>query len=180
MKWPGLLWYFCTRIVRRLKMYALRPLFKSCGRNFKFDPYGQYSFNTISVGNDVYLGPGACLIAGDSEITIGNKVMFGPNVTVVGGDHNISVIGKYMFDVKEKMPGDDLPVYIQDDVWIGTGAIILKGVTIGSGSLVAAGALVKSDVPKYSIVAGVPARIIKSRFSNEEIALHEQALQLRK
>lgn len=161
-------------------MYALRPLFKSCGSNFKFDPYGQYSFNTISVGNDVYIGPGACLIAGDSGIEIGNKVMFGPNVTVVGGDHNISVIGKYMFDVKEKMPGDDLPVHIHDDVWVGTGAIILKGVTIGRGSLVAAGALVKSDVPNYSIVGGVPAKVLRMRFSEEEIAAHEKALLNRK
>jgi acetyltransferase-like isoleucine patch superfamily enzyme len=179
MRWPGMILYFCTRLLRRVKMYALRPLFKSHGRNFKFDPYGQYSFNTISVGNDVYIGPGACLLAGDSAIEIGNKVMFGPNVTVVGGDHNISVIGRYMFDVKEKLPGDDLPVYIQDDVWIGSGAIILKGVTIGTGSLVAAGALVKEDVPRFAIVAGVPAKVIKMRFNDEEIARHEQALQIR-
>ena len=157
-------------------MYVLRPLFKSYGKNFIFDPSGQYSFSTISVGNDVYIGPGACLLAGDSAIEIGNKVMFGPNVTIMGGDHNFSVVGKYMFDVKEKKPGDDLPVYIHDDVWIGTGAIVLKGVTIGAGSLVAAGALVKDDVPKYAIVAGVPAKIVRMRFSNDEIAAHEQML----
>lgn len=180
MRWPGMVWYFFTRLYRRVKMYALKPLFKSYGKNFKFDPFGQYSFNNISVGNDVYIGPGACLLAGASAIEIGNKVMFGPNVTVVGGDHNTSVIGKYMFDVKEKLPGDDLPVYIHDDVWIGAGAIILKGVTINTGSLIAAGAIVKEDVPKYAIVAGVPAKVIRMRFNDEEIVRHEQALQIRK
>lgn len=157
-------------------MILLKPLFGACGKNFKFDPYGTYSYHTITVGNDVYIGPGACFLASESRINIGNKVMFGPNVTIVTGDHNTSQIGMYMFDVKEKLPENDMPVTIQSDVWVGTGVIITKGVTVGTGSIVAAGALVRNDVPPYSIVAGVPARVIRRRFTDDEIVEHKRML----
>lgn len=169
-------YFLLLKIISRLKMYLLRPLFNTVGRNFKFDPNGVYSFKTISVGDDVYIGPGACLIASDSSIKIGNKVMLGPNVTIVGGDHNIGQIGRFMFDVKEKLPGNDLPVFIEDDVWIGAGVIIMKGITIGRGSVIAAGALVTKRVPHYAIMAGVPARVMKMRFSEGEIVIHEKEL----
>lgn len=157
-------------------MYLLRPLFKAHGKNFVFDPFGTYTFRTISVGDDVAISSGATFSATESAITIGNKVMFGPNVTIMGGNHNTSHIGRFMFDVHDKGPVDDVPVIIEDDVWVGTGAIILKGVRIGRGSIVAAGALVLRDVPPYSIVGGVPAKVLKVRWSREEIIRHEAVL----
>jgi acetyltransferase-like isoleucine patch superfamily enzyme len=157
-------------------MYLLRPLFRSHGRNFVFDPKGSYSFDTITVGDDVYLGPGSSLRATESEIIIGNKVLFGPQVSLIGGDHNTSVNGKFMYDVHDKRPEDDQAIVLEDDVWIGTGATILKGVTIGRGSIVAAKALVIKDVPPYAIVGGIPAKRIKWRWSVEEAMKHECAL----
>lgn len=161
---------------RRVLMYSYRPLFKRHGRNFVFDPFGHYSFETIEVGNDVFIGPRAILSATKSGIIFGNKIMLGPNVTIMGGDHNTSQVGRYMYDVDEKLPENDLPVTIEDDVWVGTGAIILKGVTIGRGSIVAAGALVTKDIPAYSIVGGIPARVIKMRFDEKQIIEHERIL----
>ena len=157
-------------------MWLLRPLFKSYGRNFIFDPDGQYSFSTIQAGNDVYIGPGANLSASESQIILGNKIMFGPNVTILGGDHNTSQIGRYMFDVKEKLPENDLPVIIEDDVWIGTGAIILKGVTIGTGSIIGAGSIVTKNCPPNSIMVGVPAKVVKNRFSDQVLIEHKKLL----
>lgn len=141
-----------------------------------FSPFDHFSYATITLGDDVSISVGAHFSATESEIVIGNKVMFGPNVTIMGGDHNISQIGRYMYDVVDKLPDNDLPVHIEDDVWVGTGAIILKGVTIGRGSVVAAGAVVIRDVPPYAIVGGVPAKVIRMRWNEETIAEHERLL----
>ncbi|HJV64112.1 MAG TPA: DapH/DapD/GlmU-related protein [Geomonas sp.] len=157
-------------------MYVLRSLFRSRGKDIWFDPYGSYTFNTISLGNSVIIGPGACFWSTHSHITIGNKVMFGPNVTIMGGNHNTSAIGRYMFDVHEKEASDDQPVNIEDDVWVGAGVIILKGVTVGRGSIIAAGAVVTKNIPPYSIVAGTPARVLKKRWSPDQILEHESRL----
>jgi len=167
---------FCRRVWRRFKMILLRPAFKKHGRHFNFDPDGYYTFKTIQVGYDVILGANAILLASESRIIIGNKVMFGPNVMIVAGDHNTSVIGKFMYDIHSKRPEDDQDVIIEDDVWIGARAIILKGVRVGRGSIIAAGAVVSKDVPPYTIVAGVPARIVKRRFDVDTILVHEKEL----
>lgn len=68
------------------------------------------------------------------------------------------------------------PTAIGDDVWVGYGAIILAGVTIGRGAVIAAGSVVTSDVLPYSIVAGVPARAKKYRFAAEDVVIHDNAL----
>ena len=82
--------------------------------------------------------------------------MFGPNCSIITGDHRIDIVGKYMSEVTvaEKLPENDLPVTIEGDNWIGANAIILKGVTVGTGSVVAAGSVVIHNVPPYSIVGG--------------------------
>lgn len=69
-----------------------------------------------------------------------------------------------------------MPVIIEGDNWIGANAIILKGVTVGRGAVVAAGSVVIHDVPPYSIVGGVPAKVISERFSPSEIQQHEKIL----
>ena len=167
------------RRARRLLLMAIyRPLFGSHGRNFRFDPDGNYSYGTIHVGNDVNLGLRPFLNASRSTIHIGSKVIFGPEVTIRGGNHRIDLVGRFMFDVTdaEKLPENDVGVVIEDDVWIGTRAIILHGVTIGRGAIVGAGAVVTKSVPPYAIVGGVPARVIKFRWDIETIIEHENIL----
>ena len=102
--------------------------------------------------------------------------MFGPNVTIMGGDHNISEIGEYMFDVKNKLPENDVKVIIEDDVWVASNSIILKGVKVGKGSIIAAGSLVLNDVPEYSIVGGAPAKLLKKRFSKDDLIKHKKKI----
>lgn len=173
------LFILVRKIVKRLKMYLFKSLFKSIGSNVIFDPNDDFSYETISIGSDVFIGSGAILAASESSITLGNKIMFGPNVTIMGGDHNISEVGEYMFDVKNKLYENDLPVVIKDDVWVGCNATILKGVTISQGAVIAAGALVLNDVEEYAIYGGVPAKKIGSRFSSGEIEKHKKVLGLK-
>lgn len=79
-------------------------------------------------------------------------------------------------DTTEKLPENDAPVVIEDDVWTGANVTILKGVTIGRGSIIAADAVVTKSFPPYSIIDGVPAKVLKMRFSEEEIEEHEEKL----
>ena len=166
------------RIKRRFLMIIYSGCFAAHGRTFWFDPEGDYKFENIYVGNDVFLGIRPCLSAHNSRIIIGNKVMFGPGVSIFGGNHTTTFIRRFMFDVleSEKLPEDDLDVVIEDDVWVGANAIILHGVTIGRGSIIGAGAVVTKSVVPYAIVAGNPARLIKFRWSGDEILFHELGL----
>lgn len=165
-----------ARVTRRVSWVFLRARLRRCGRRTYLDPRGIYSWESISVGSDVFVAPGAFFSATVSAIEIGDKVMMGPGVTILGGDHNTSVVGKAMCDITEKRPEDDAPVVIEDDVWIGARAVLLKGVRVSRGSIVAAGAVVTKSFPPYSIIGGVPARLLRPRWDEATIRRHEDML----
>ena len=135
--------------------------------------------SNVTIGNNVFIGPHATFYCLKSEILIGDNVMLGPNVSIVTGDHRYNLIGKTMMEISnsEKTGNEDQPVVFIGDNWVGANAVILKGVTIGEGAIVAAGAVVTKNVPNYSIVAGNPAKVIKRRFTEEEIAAHKKILE---
>ena len=173
---PGFLLSFLRRAWRRARMFLLLPLFKEHGKDIWFDPDGTYSFENISLGSDVSLGLCPVITTSRSTIRIGSHVMFGPRVTVIGGNHNTAEMGQFMTKVTHKRPGDDLGVVIEDDVWVGAGATILRGVVVGRGSIVAAGSVVTKNVPPYAVVTGCPARVLKFRWDIESLLQHEASL----
>ena len=98
-------------------------------------------------------------IGANELIHIKENVMIADNVTIRDTDHNHDKIDIAMID----QGITTAPVTIENNVWIGHGVTITKGVTIGKGAIIAAGAVVNKDVPAFTIVGGVPAKIIKSR-----------------
>lgn len=167
------------RVFDRLCMYIMLSLFKSHGKNILFYPTNSFIFyKNIILGSDIAIGPRATLVASLSNIFIGDNVLFGPNVTIIAGNHSSHIIGKLLSDYKisDKLEQDDRSVIIENDVWVGANVTILNGVTIGRGSIIAAGSVVIKNVKPYSIVGGVPAKFIKHRWSLEQIIKHEEIL----
>ncbi|MBN1430539.1 MAG: acyltransferase, partial [Anaerolineae bacterium] len=125
----------------------------------------------IIIGNDVGIGRNCVFLC---DIRIGNKVLIAPYVDFVNSDdHCFNEVGKAIFDSGR---GDKYKIEIEDDVWIGIGSILLAPVHVGRGSIIAAGSVVTKDVPPYAIVSGVPAKVVKQRFSPEQIFEHESIL----
>ena len=117
-----------------------------------------------AVGESLIIGDNVginhyCFIGVRGEVIIGDNVIFGPYVCVLSENHNYSDLNVPIREQGETR----LKTEIKSDVWIGAGVKILPGVTIGEGAIIASGAVVTKDVKKYSIVAGVPAKLIKSR-----------------
>jgi acetyltransferase-like isoleucine patch superfamily enzyme len=115
----------------------------------------------ISIGENCLLNHNNILQAGKStaSITIGNNVMTGPNVMMFAFNHGTDLNGLPMIE-QEYKEGD---IIIEDDVWIGAGSVILFGVKIGKGAVIASNAVVNKNVPENAIVGGVPAKLIKLR-----------------
>jgi len=168
------------KIYKRFIMILSRMRFNKCGKNVIFDPFSNFSYKNISIGDDVYIGPDAKFLTALSTIKIGNKVMFGPEVMLIGGNHNTSVIGSYMFDIKTKKPEDDLPIVIEEDVWVGARVTILKGVKISKGCIIAAGSIVNKTTEPYGIYAGAPAKRLRDRFEGDDLSCHLKILKDKK
>ena len=129
---------------------------------FNIDPEG-----IVEIGNDSVL-VGAVFMC-SNRITIGNRVVISYHVTIADSDFHPTNMGDRKLDAIANAPNGDLsmrppvktaPVRIDDDVWIGIGAIILKGVHVGAGANIAAGSVVTKDVPAGVAVAGNPAKFI--------------------
>lgn len=158
------------------KMFArklLRPLLKQylrledLGEGFEFGlPIGPG--NKSRIGRFVYLGKG---FEANGTVIIGDLCLISRYVRIVGNDHAVSGVGLPI----KLGPSRPTPVTVfEADTWVGKGATIRAGVVIGRGAVVGASSVVTSDVEPYSIVAGSPARIIRSRFTAEEAKRHDE------
>lgn len=124
-----------------------------------------YIASNVNIKGNVSIDEGSslahnCVLSGANEgIVVGKNVMIAPNVVIIAFSHGIENFGVPMAkqnDIEEK-------VIIEDDVWISANCTIGKGVIIGKGSIIAANSFVNKDIEPYSIVGGVPAKLIKKR-----------------
>ena len=154
----GLYRIFCVPFIKHS--------FAECGKNVSMFKGCNFSgIENVHIGNNVALS-NITVLSTHAKLYIGNDVLIAPDVMIVTGNHRTDIEGRTMFSIgeDEKLPENDQDVIIEDDVWVGARAIILKGVTVHTGAIISAGAIVTKDVPPYTIVGGVPAKVLKNRF----------------
>ncbi|MFR9502513.1 MAG: acyltransferase [Rikenellaceae bacterium] len=161
-----------------LLTYCVKKQMVSCGKNVYIRPSlsNIKGYHNITMGNNARINRGATIYCTDAPLHVGNNLALGPNITIMTGDHRYNVIGTFIRDIHEKTPENDQAVTIEDEIWAGANVTILKGVTVGRGSVIASGAILTKSCPSYSIVGGIPAKVLKFRFSIEEVLEHEKVL----
>lgn len=133
------------------------------------------NYTVIQGSAQIFFGSGSycnefCVFGVNAGIRIGRNVMIAPAVTIRDTDHQSDIL-----DIPMSKQGIvTAPVDVGDDVWIGHGAMILKGVTVGRGAIIAAGSVVTKNVPEYSIVAGVPAKVLGMRHGGLGVAVGQR------
>jgi maltose O-acetyltransferase len=147
--------------MQKLRIWTARPLFKACGQDVNVEHGADFGGGShVEIGNRSGIGI-HCTVP--DNIRIGNDVMMGPMVTIIGRHHRHEKTDTPMMDQGFTV---SRPVEIGNDVWIGAASIIMPGIKIGNGAIIGAGAIVTRDVPDYAIVAGNPARLIRSRLDH--------------
>jgi len=135
----------------------------------------------LTIGDCVYIGKQVHI---EANCRIGNYCLIANRVAIVGrNDHDFSAVGcpvrlaPWVGSKRFPSPHADEEAVIEDDVWLGYGTVVLTGVTVGRGSVVAAGSVITRDIPPYSIAAGVPTKVIGQRFADQDtIARHEAGI----
>ncbi len=153
---------------RSSKIMALSNSGVEIGDNFMLGDFAIIECTGVlrAIGDKLTIGHNVavnhyCFIGVRGEISIGNNVIFGPRVTVLSENHNFDRL-----DTPIKHQGETrYTTVIEDDVWLGANAIVMPGVRIAMGTIVASGAVVTKDTEPQTIVAGVPAKLIKKRDS---------------
>lgn len=141
---------------RKIRYFFASRFVKNCGKNVNFE-HGARFDSDLSIGDGSGVGI-RCSLGG--SVRIGENVMMGPECVLLAHNHSFDRL-----DIPMCQQGfdEEKPVRIGNDVWIGTRVIILPGVTVGDHSVIGAGAVVTKDVPPWSVVGGVPAKILKMR-----------------
>ena len=149
------------------------------GQLASIDPRVELHAGSVTVGDYSYIsGPGRISSLPETNITIGKFVSIASGIQIIGALHKSHITN---YSLTRLLPKDARAryehgiskgdIYIGNDVWIGVNAIILSGVTIGNGAIIGAGSVVTKDIPPFTVAVGAPAKPIKKRFSDDDIAL---------
>jgi len=161
-------------VYEKYQWYIYKRQWREKNAHNRTKPRDFMDMDLIDIGKDTYGTISVFIGSRESKLFIGNYCSIGSDVAfLLNVDHPINHLSTYPFkamfwDEPEALSKGN--IVIEDDVWIGHGAIIMSGVRIGQGAIVAAGAVVTKDVPPYAVVGGVPAKLIKYRFSPSVIS----------
>lgn len=143
-------------VCKLIRAFEGRMILDKCGRGVNIYPKAQFS-SKVELGNYSDIGLAARI---QGKCVIGDNVMMGPEVLIWTINHTTSDLSvPMMYQGSE----EERPVFIGNDCWIGSRAIILPGVKIGNGVIIGAGAVVSRDIPDYAVAVGNPARVVKYR-----------------
>lgn len=164
-----------SKIKNIIELYKQKKIWRELNAHNETTIRKITDINKIKVGNKSY-GPLEVYTWGEKKefLKIGDYVSIANDVKfILGGNHRYDILSTYPFKVKLGISKNEAysngKIDVEDDVWIGMSSIIMSGVKIGKGAVIAAGSVVTKNVPPYSIVGGNPAKIIKYRFDNEII-----------
>ena len=158
--------------------FNIKYKLKQCGRNSIIEyPCRIESPQSVIIEENVNIRFGFSIInARNENVVIKRNTTIAPNVTIVTNNH-VPTVGIPIFLLTSSHINDkSTDIVVEEDVWIGTNVTILAGASLGRGAIVGANALVTKQIPPYAVVTGIPARIVATRFTKEQIIMHEKLL----
>jgi galactoside O-acetyltransferase len=150
------------------RLQLVKQMFRKTGKFFWIEPPIYFAYGShISIGENFYANFSLTIID-DWEVDIGNNVLFGPNITISTTGHPL--------DPEKRREGKmyAFKVIVEDDVWVGGGAIINPGVTIGRGAVIGAGSVVTKDIPANVIAVGNPCKVLRPVGPEDKIYYYKE------
>lgn len=169
--------YFIKKILGMPKLMFIKRRMGSCGKDVVVSfPCRMSMPQNVFMGDYTLIQPNCTFIMNEGKVFIKKWSTIASNCIIITDNHkptvgiNTRMLNRYFINDKVS------DICIDSDCWVGAGAVLLSGASMGRGSIAAAGAVVNKPVPPYAVVAGVPAKIIASVFSKEQIIEHEKCL----
>ncbi len=153
------------------KQTLLKQLFAEIGESCYIEApfHANWGGKHVHLGSHVYVNYNLTLVD-DTHIYIGDHVMIAPNVVIATGTHPIHP------ELRRKEAQYNLPVHIQDNVWLGAGCLVMPGVTIGENSVIGAGSVVTKDIPENVVAVGNPCRVLRDISEKDLTVYHKESL----
>ena len=153
------------------KQALLKQLFAEIGESCYIEApfHANWGGKHVHLGSHVYVNYNLTLVD-DTHIYIGDHVMIAPNVVIATGTHPIHP------ELRRKEAQFNLPVHIQDNVWLGAGCLVMPSVTIGENSVIGAGSVVTKDIPANVVAVGNPCRVLRDISEKDLTVYHKESL----